>query len=154
MTTTTSIHETLQSILGATAKIQHQVRSQDTADQWGNNLPVLATPILLWLSEIACMRVTQDTLAHSGWMTVGAHHDSGHIAPTCREEMITLTATLTKVTERSLTFDVHAYDSRGEILRGTHRRGLVRISRFIERIDSIRSSSHHQEDSPVDSGNG
>jgi len=60
---------------------EHRVSADDTAQHWGNDLPVLATPVLLWLGEVTAMRALADYL-NDGEMTVGLAHDSAHLAPT------------------------------------------------------------------------
>lgn len=127
--------------IGARAQLVHTVEDKDTARHWGNDVPVLATPILLWLSEITAMRITDDVLAADGRMTVGAHHDTAHLAPTLVGETVTIEAELTERTERILVFAVEAHDSRGPVLRGHHRRGIVERNRFLAKLDAIERSS-------------
>jgi fluoroacetyl-CoA thioesterase len=117
---------------GRAALLTHVVRPEDSATAWGNDLPVLATPVLLWLSEIAAMQAVDGAVA-PGWMTVGTHHDSAHEAPTAVGATITVRATLTGVEGRTLHFDVEAHAGERRILSGRHRRGLVRTSSFRER---------------------
>jgi fluoroacetyl-CoA thioesterase len=114
---------------GSSAVLTHQVRAEDSATAWGNELDVLATPVLLWLSEIAAMQAVSGDVP-SGWMTLGARHDSTHAAPTGIGETVTVRATLASVDGRNLVFDVEARDSRGTILHGRHHRGLVRTTAF------------------------
>lgn len=115
--------------VGSTAALTHRVRAEDGASRWGNDLPVLATPVLLWLSEIAAMRAVDDQVPE-GWITLGAHHDSAHEAPTPIGEEITVRATLVEAGARTLVFDVEAHDGRRRVLSGRHTRGLVRTARF------------------------
>ena len=126
--------------IGATARLDHVVQDGDTARHWGNDVPVLATPVLLWLSEIAAMRVTDDVLAAEGRMTVGAHHDTAHLAPTLAGETVTVEATLTERTDRTLVFAVSAHDSRGPVLRGEHRRGIIDRDRFLAKLEALEPS--------------
>ncbi|MGV9673974.1 thioesterase family protein [Nocardia sp. NPDC003482] len=122
---------------GATATITHRVRPEDAADAWGNDLPVLSTPVLLWLSEIAAMKAVEDAIP-GDFMTVGSAHDSSHLAPTLTGEEVTVRATLVEAGERSLLFEVEASDPRATILSGRHRRGVVPREKFLAKLDALR----------------
>ncbi|MET8680900.1 hypothetical protein ABZW18_25790 [Streptomyces sp. NPDC004647] len=120
---------------GAEADLTHIVRAQDSATNWGNDLPVLATPVLLWLGEVAAMRVLEGAL-EDGEMTVGyAHTDARHLAATPEGWTVTVQATLTHVDGTMLHFFVEATDARDVVFRGTHIRALINQQRFVERFD-------------------
>jgi fluoroacetyl-CoA thioesterase len=123
----------------ATAAVTHRVRREDSAQAWGNDLPVLATPVLLWLSEIATMKAIEDGLP-DGFMTVGAAHDNAHLATTLTGEEAMIRATLTSATGRSLLLEVEASGTRGPIPAGRHRRGLVRNPGFVLSIGHGRKN--------------
>ncbi|MGW7313842.1 thioesterase family protein [Streptomyces sp. NPDC054854] len=125
----------LSSLIGTSASHTHTVTESDSAINWGNELPVLATPVLLWLSEITAMKVIESALGEAD-MTVGLAHDSSHLAPTPTGETVTITATLTHVDKRSLAFDVSATDSAGSVLEGRHTRALVDRARFSAKVTS------------------
>lgn len=134
--------------IGFEAHLTHTVEEKDTARHWGNDVPVLATPILLWLSELASMRITDDALAANGKMTVGTHHDTAHLAPTVQGEQVTVRATLIEQTDRALTFDVEAHDSRGLVLRGRHRRGIIDRSRFLAKVHALGHGAPNADQHP------
>lgn len=144
MPTTSQTSQTAQtsltSLIGTSASLTHTVAEKDSATHWGNELPVLATPVLLWLSEIAAMKVIESALG-DGDMTVGLAHDSSHLAPTPTGESVTVTATLTDVDKRSLTFDVSATDPAGSVLKGRHTRALVDRERFSQKIAARQAPS-------------
>lgn len=119
--------------VGATGTLRHVVREQDGAAQWGNDVPVLATPVLLWLGEIAAMRAVDGAL-RAGEMTVGRSHDAEHLAATPVGWTVEVTAVLTAVAERSLHFSVQASDDEDLVYRGTHVRALVSQERFLQRL--------------------
>lgn len=108
----------------------HTVTDADTALHWRNELPVLATPVLLWLGEITAMAALSDHL-EDGEMTVGLHHDSSHLAPTPPGRTVRLTATLRERTRNRLVFDVHGHDGVRDVLRGTHTRAVVDRAAFV-----------------------
>ncbi|MER6693767.1 hypothetical protein ABT329_33035, partial [Streptomyces minutiscleroticus] len=58
------------SLIGRSATRRHVVGPRDLATAWDNDVEVLATPVLLWLSEVTAMDVLGDHLTE-GWMTVG-----------------------------------------------------------------------------------
>ena len=115
------------------ARHQHRVAEQDTARHWRNDLPVLATPVLLWLSEVTAMAALADYLEDDE-MTVGLSHDSSHLAATPVGWQVSLTARLVERRGNKLIFEVSAYDATHEVLRGTHTRALVSRSNFLARL--------------------
>jgi fluoroacetyl-CoA thioesterase len=118
---------------GATAELTHVVAECDGANAWGNDLPVLATPVLLWLGELVCMRAVRDQLQDDE-MTVGAAHDAGHLAPTPVGASVHVSARLTAVDGQRLRFEVAAEDDSELVYRGTHDRVVVSRSRFERRV--------------------
>ena len=119
--------------IGAHATLTHVIQEHDSARQWGNNLPVLATPVLLWLAEIAAMNVIEPALSENE-MSVGVAHDAKHLTFTPIGSTISITAQLLSVERRRLCFRIEAQDEEEVIYQGTHERGLVAIDRFQQRI--------------------
>ena len=122
---------------GLVHELVHQVERTDTADAWGNELDVLATPVLLWLAEVASMHAVDGVLAE-GEMTVGAEHAVKHLAPTPLGDSVRVRATLAHVDGKRLTFEVVAADGMETVLEGTHTRYVVDRKRFRGRIDEKR----------------
>jgi fluoroacetyl-CoA thioesterase len=123
----------LRDAVGAQASLSHTVTSADSATNWGNDLPVLATPVLLWLSEIASMKVI-DGLLPEGQMTVGLTHASAHCGPTPVHHIVTVSARLERIEGKTLTFSVTGRDEAAEVLNGTHTRAIVDRKRFTDKI--------------------
>ncbi|MEU6478136.1 hypothetical protein ABZ858_14820 [Streptomyces sp. NPDC047017] len=121
------------SLVGTCATRRHVVGPRDLATAWDNDVEVLATPVLLWLSEVTAMDVLGDHLG-AAWMTVGLNHDSAHVAPTPAGEEITVTATLTEADGKLLTFAVEARDSEAVILRGMHGRAVINREKFLTKL--------------------
>jgi predicted thioesterase len=117
-------------------RLRHRVRAQDTARNWGNDLPVLATPVLLWLAEIAAMDALKEAV-EDGEMSVGVAHDARHLAPTLEGAEIEVEAIPVEVDERSVTFRVWARDAGRDLFVGTHTRGIVATGRFVARLDRL-----------------
>lgn len=121
--------------VGATAVREHVVRAGDCATHWENDLPVLATPVLLWLAEVTCMKVIEGALEPSE-MTVGFKHDNAqHVAATPEGWTVTVTAEVTEVDGRMLTFAVRAHDGVEVVYRGTHVRAVIDREKFLRRFE-------------------
>ena len=120
--------------VGARATWQRVVDPDMTADRWGNTgVYVLATPTLVGLLEGTAVRAIQDQL-EPGQSTVGTHVDLRHLKATRVGDTLTLTAEVTAVDGRRVTFHVRAEDSGGLAGEGTHERVLVDLERFLERV--------------------
>ncbi|MCY1706292.1 MULTISPECIES: thioesterase family protein [Pannonibacter] len=115
----------------------HQVQDSDLATNWRNDVPVLATPVLLWLGELAAMRAIEGTL-QAGQMTLGYGHDMRHLAPTPKGWNVTLEAELIRIEDKILTFSIEARDGEGVIASGTHTRAIVDKGRFLARFEAKR----------------
>lgn len=122
---------------GLSAELRHTVTRPDAADSWGNELPVLATPVLLWLAEVTCMRAIDGHFTAED-MTLGLSHDVTHLAPTPVGDIVLIKATLEATDGIKLVFGVEAHDSQDNILRGIHRRARVKRAPFIERVEQKR----------------
>lgn len=123
---------------GLRAELVHTVRPQDGADHWGNKLPVLATPVLLWLAEIASMQALEGRLEEDE-MTVGLAHEATHLAPTPIGATVRLSASLVEVEGRRLRFQVEGFDADGMVYRGMHERALISATRFEQRVAEKQS---------------
>lgn len=121
--------------IGSTATFTHVVQAKDLATNWQNNVEVLATPILLWLAEITCMKAIESELAQ-GIMTVGVGHEMKHLAPTPPGFTLKVTATLIAVQGRSMLFEVTAEDGYEQVLAGRHERAWVNTEKFLSRVQA------------------
>jgi predicted thioesterase/MFS family permease len=122
--------------VGSTALYRHVVRPQDLATSWENDVPVLATPVLLWLAERASMQVLTSALA-DGEMTVGyAHEEALHLAATPEGWEITMTATLESVDRSRVRFRVEATDGHDVIYQGIHVRAVVQRDKLLARLQA------------------
>src|SRR4051794_14186341 len=120
--------------VGARASWQRRVEADMTADRWGNaGVMVLATPHLVGLFEGACVLAIKDQL-EPGQSSVGTHVDIRHLKATPVGDTVTLTAEVTKVDGRRVTFHVTAEDSSGLAGEATHERMLIDLERFMQRV--------------------
>lgn len=111
--------------IGASSIFVRRVVDKYLASSWGNTgVDVLATPILLWLGELACMKVVEDYLP-PGMMTIASGHNSTHLAVTPANFTVEVTATLLDVKGATLLFSLEATDGSDPILAGEHTRMIV-----------------------------
>jgi predicted thioesterase/MFS family permease len=125
--------------VGTTAEYRHVIRPQDLAVSWENDLPVLATPVLLWLAERASMQILDRALA-DGEMSVGyAHHEARHLAVTPLGWEITMTATLESIDSSRASFRVVGHDGHDVVYQGIHVRAVVQRDRLLRRLEDKAS---------------
>jgi fluoroacetyl-CoA thioesterase len=118
---------------GLSASVALTVTEADTAQALGSgDVPVLATPRLIALAEAATVRATARHLP-SGATTVGTRVELAHLAPTAIGGTVTVTAELSTVDGRRLTFAVSAADGGTPVAEGTVERVLVDRTRFLSR---------------------
>ena len=115
--------------------LTHRVEDSDLATNWRNDVPVLATPILLWLSELACMDAI-DGCINDGEMTVGFKHEMSHLAPTPKNWIVQISAELVEIDGKMLIFEVVAHDGEECVLRGRHTRAIIAKTPFVERVQT------------------
>lgn len=120
---------------GVKGLLSHNVTGMDLATNWQNDIPVLATPILLWLAELASMRAIDNCL-EPGDMTLGRGHSVEHLAPTPEGWNVMVEAELSAIDGRILTFEVQASDGKDVVLVGKHTRAIVNRQRFTNRLAS------------------
>lgn len=113
---------------------QFEVAPEHLATNWANDLPVLATPVVLWWTELVAMNMLAPTLAR-GEMTVGSGHDRvQHLAPTGIGRPVQVEAILTEIDNGRFTFEVLASDPAGIIYRGIHMRAVVAKERMLDAL--------------------
>jgi fluoroacetyl-CoA thioesterase len=124
--------------VGDSTSWQRRVEPDMTADRWGNEgVFVLATPHLVGLLEGTCILAIKDHL-EPGWSTVGTHIDLRHLKATPVGDTLTLSAEVTRVDGRRVTFKIKAEDSEGLAGEGTHERVLIDLARFLQRSGATR----------------
>lgn len=119
--------------IGLSSTRMYRVKSSDLATAWENDVPVLATPVLLWLTERVCMDAVDNHL-NEGDFTVGYGHNSRHTAPTPEDWDVTINARLVAQEGIILTFDVEAFDQVDTVLKGQHTRAMLNKQKFLERF--------------------
>ena len=91
--------------------------------------PVLATPVMILAMENAALEALKPYL-EPGESALGTHVDVKHLAATPVGRRVTATATVSRVSGRTITFSVRATDGDEVIGTGTHERVLIDMARF------------------------
>ncbi len=102
---------------------------------------VLATGFLVGLLEWACIQLVNPHLDWPTEQTLGTHVDVSHDAATPPGLTVTVTARLTAVEGRRLSFAVEAHDGIDSISRGTHERVVINRARFDAKAQAKRGLS-------------
>lgn len=124
---------------GISAFVTHVVSDNDTAAVLGSgSLPVLGTPRLAaWMEEAACACLAGriDRSPDGGDVTsVGVELRLQHLAATPVGLTVTVTATVTAVDDRRVSFAVEATDGVDTIGKAAHERVLVFADRFMQKL--------------------
>ena len=120
--------------IDSVGEYNYVVKQQDLASNWGNDVDVLATPILLWLAEIACMEAIK-TQMDADCMSLGlGHYNMKHQAPSLLNEKIRVHSKLIEINENKLLFEVKAFDESSQILSGMHERAVVKKDIFLNKL--------------------
>jgi fluoroacetyl-CoA thioesterase len=124
---------------GPKAEITAVVGPADTAAALGSgDVPVLGTPRLLALAEAATVQAVATALA-PGQTSVGTSVRLEHTAASPVGMRVTVTAELTAVDGRRLTFRVEAVDASGTVAGlGTVERVVVDRDTFLARLPETR----------------
>ncbi len=110
------------------------VEKKHTAIEVGSgDLEVFATPMMVAMIEGEAMREAAK-VCQEGETTVGTLVNVAHTRATAVGQEVWAEAKLVAHEGRKLVFEVVAFDSKGEIGRGTHERFIVNAQRFIAKL--------------------
>ena len=110
------------------------VSEEHTARHLGSGgVQVLATPQMILMVERAGVAAV-DPLLPPGYLTVGAHLDVRHLAPTPVGFQVRAMVELVAVDGRRLTFRATVHDGREVVGEGTHERYIVELELFGRRV--------------------
>ncbi len=119
---------------GLTHTSQLTVNEAVTAVAIGSgDMPVLATPSMMALMENAAMLAVANYLPE-GCTTVGGHIASSHLKPSKLGDIVTATATVTRVEGKKIEFKVEAHCGDTLLGEGTHLRFIVDREKFQSRL--------------------
>ncbi len=120
--------------IGLAGSAELLVGPEHTAPRVGSGLvPVLATPVMINVIEAAALAAVERLLP-AGHQSLGIHLDVRHFAATPVGMRIRATAELVAIDGRTLEFRVEAHDAKEPIGGGTHRRVVVNVARFDQRV--------------------
>jgi len=115
------------------------VTSEVAIDFLGNEeARVLSTPHLVAFLEMASRDAVKGLL-DPGQDTVGTRIDLRHLAATPIGMHVRLSAEVTAVEDRRITFRIEAHDEREKIGEGTHERFIIHIGRFATRLSAKKA---------------
>ncbi len=121
---------------GLTGRSTLVVGEEHTAPRIGSGrVRVLATPVMINLMEAAALDAAENLLPE-GHQSLGIKLDVSHVAATPVGMRVEVSATLTAVEGRTLTFRVEARDERDLIGEGIHQRVIVNVERFDRRVQA------------------
>ena len=119
---------------GLSGTAEMVVAAGHTAPRVGSGrIAVLATPVMINLIEAAALAAVEHLLP-AGHQSLGIRLDLRHFAATPVGLRVTATAEVTAVEGRTISFRVEARDEREKIGGGTHKRVVVSVARFDERV--------------------
>jgi predicted thioesterase len=105
-----------------------------TASKVGSGLlPVYSTPSMIALMENTCAESLQPYLAE-GEGSVGISVDIKHVSATPVGKTVRCESLLKEVNGKKLTFEVNAYDDKGLIGTGVHKRAIINNEAFMARL--------------------
>jgi predicted thioesterase len=135
MTSPHTVRPLLERIVpGLTGTAEIVVGPEHTAPFVGSGrIAVLATPVMINLIEAAALAAVEHLLP-SGHQSLGIQLDVSHTAATPVGLRVTATAEVTQIEGRTIAFRVVAWDEFEPIGGGTHRRVVVSVARFDERV--------------------
>jgi len=129
------MEEIVPGLVGQSEMVVHE---ENTARHLGSgNVAVLATPEMVRLMERAAVAAV-DHLLPDGYRTVGVGVDVQHLAATPVGMKVRAQAELIAIVGRKLTFRVEADDEVERIGEGEHKRAIIDLERFKERVETKR----------------
>jgi enoyl-CoA hydratase len=119
---------------GVSGEVSTRVLPQHTITL-GNNpsATVLATPHLIYLMEHAARKAILPFL-DAGEESVGVTVNIEHQAATPLNAMVRAIATVKNVAGKLIDFDLVAFDQKDQIGAGSHRRAIITLDKFTERL--------------------
>lgn len=127
--------------IGLTGRAETVVTQANTASAMGSGLvPVFATPCMVALMEQAAVKATAPHLSE-GEGTVGTYLDVSHDSATPIGMKVWAECELTKINGKELTFTVFAYDEAGLIGKGTHKRFVITVDRFLAKTEKKKEGN-------------
>ncbi len=120
----------MEILIGAKLSKETKVTQENTAKTVGSGeIDVFATPMMIALIEEAAAACCKQFL-EEGMTTVGTLVNVSHVAATPVGMTVRAEAEIAGVDGREITFTVKAYDEKGMIGEGQHKRFIVKTEKF------------------------
>jgi fluoroacetyl-CoA thioesterase len=121
--------------LGTTGTAMLRVQPEHLANRFKDAMlpQVFATPMMILVMENAALNALKPFL-EAGESAVGTAVDVKHLAATPVGHTVRATAEVVGVEGKRIEFKVSAHDGDEEIGRGTHRRAVIDLQSFNERL--------------------
>ncbi|MDV3426079.1 MAG: thioesterase family protein [Bacillota bacterium] len=97
------------------------------------SVDVFSTPSLISLMENVSQILLQKFLSE-GYSSVGININVNHIKASKIGARVTCKASISEVNGKKVSFNVEAYDEKGKIGEGTHKRYIINMKEFINRL--------------------
>ena len=94
---------------------------------------VFSTPSLISLMENVSQTLLQKFLTE-GYSSVGTNVNINHVKASKIGARVICKSVISEIDGRKITFNVEAYDEKGKIGMGTHRRYIINIEEFISKL--------------------
>lgn len=122
--------------VGMTGSVSTLVEREDTAHEVGSgSLLVYATPCMVALMEGAACEAIAPAMPEDK-TSVGTELNISHLSATPVGMEVRAEAEVTEIDGNAITFRVTAFDEKGKIGEGTHKRFLVSTQRFLDKTYS------------------
>ena len=119
--------------VGMKAEVSTLVEREDTAREVGSgSLLVYATPCMVALMEGAACEAIEEAMDDTK-TTVGTELNIQHLSATPVGLEVRAEAEVVAVEGKVITFEVRAFDDAGEIGKGTHKRVIVPVQKFLDK---------------------
>ena len=119
--------------VGMKGEVATVVEREDTAQAVGSgSLLVYATPCMVALMEGAACEAIEEALGEDK-TTVGIELNIQHTSATPVGLEVRAEAEVTAVDGKIITFSLKAFDEAGEIGKGTHKRAIVPVQKFLDK---------------------
>lgn len=119
--------------VGMKGEVSTLVEREDTAREVGSgSLLVYATPCMVALMEGAACEAIEEAMDDTK-TTVGTELNIQHLSATPVGLEVRAEAEVVAVDGKVITFEVRAFDEAGEIGKGTHKRVIVPVQKFLDK---------------------
>ena len=127
--------------IGTAGELQFVVEQKHVIDFATDGMPaVLSTPNLIGLLERTARKALEPFL-ETDERSVGIEIELRHLAPTPLGQAVTCIARVIHVDGTKIGFQIEARDSRELIARGLHKRAVIRVQNFANRV--LRRQDNH-----------